>query len=170
MASRWIDAVRRNHALEHATVAMLIGRHGALRVAGRASGDGFFLICHRSPEEVRTAADEALRRLRSGEAALAVSPYCGTNIAVTALLSTGIAAAALSSGPRSQRLPQAVVASMVAVVLAQPLGRMLQRVVTTRPDLGNVEVTGVQRIVGPLMKVRTRSVPATRDTATDPER
>ena len=44
MVRRWLDAVRRNHALEHATVAVLLARRGPMRLAGRASGDGFFIL------------------------------------------------------------------------------------------------------------------------------
>ena len=40
MLRGWIDAIRRNHALEHATVAVLLARHGPMRLAGRASADG----------------------------------------------------------------------------------------------------------------------------------
>jgi len=159
MTGHWLDAVRRNHALEHATVAVLMGRHGALRVAGRASGDGFFMLSRFSPEEVRTSAEDALRRLQAGEAGLAVSAYCGTNIAVTALLSTGFAAT-FARGNWSQRLPQAFIASMVGVVLSQPVGRWLQRYGTTRADLAAVEVTGVRQVIGPLVKVTTQPVRA----------
>ena len=44
MIQGWIDAIRRNHGLEHATVAVMIARHGPSRLAGRASSDGFFSL------------------------------------------------------------------------------------------------------------------------------
>ena len=44
MIQRWIDAIRRNHGLEHATVAVLIARHGPRLLAGRASSDGVLTL------------------------------------------------------------------------------------------------------------------------------
>ena len=44
MIQRWIDAIRRNHGLEHATVAVMIARHGPRMLAGRASSDGFYIL------------------------------------------------------------------------------------------------------------------------------
>ena len=44
MLRGWIDAVRRNHGVEHATVAVLFSRTGPQRIAGRASADGFFIL------------------------------------------------------------------------------------------------------------------------------
>ncbi len=82
MAQSWLDAVRRNHALEHATVAVLLARHGPTRLAGRASGDGFFIFGDIEEGELTSCAHEALERLQRGESGLAVSPLCGTNIAV----------------------------------------------------------------------------------------
>ena len=67
MRSGWIDAVRRNHGLEHATVAVLLAKHGPMRVAGRASADGFFLLGSVSEEQVDAAAHEALARMQAGE-------------------------------------------------------------------------------------------------------
>ena len=158
MLRRWIDAVRRNHALEHATVAVFLARHGPTRVAGRASGDGFFILGELSDDELRSCADEALRRLQAGEADLAVSPMCGTNIAVTGLLAATAATLVLATGRARSRFGNAVTASMLAVVAGQPLGRLVQRYVTTRPDLDHVELVGIGTPLPGLRKVRTRVV------------
>ena len=60
-----IDDVRRHHALEHATVTLLLGRRGGKtgRMVGRAAIDGFYLVSAVPPEEVREAAQEALAAL-----------------------------------------------------------------------------------------------------------
>jgi hypothetical protein len=150
---RWAEAIRRNHALEHATVAVLFARHGPRRIAGRAARNGFFLLGDYDADEVRASSAEALQRLQQGQASLAVSPLCGTNLAISGLLGAGAATAVLGRG--SGRFGNAITASMLAIMLAQPVGRLVQKYVTTSPRLEDVEVVGVRRIVGGLMKVQT---------------
>ncbi len=161
MIQRWIDAVRRNHGLEHATVAVLIARHGPRRLAGRASSDGFFILGGVDEAELRSCADEALTRMQHGEPELAVSPLCGTNIAVTGLITAAAAVAAVSlrgaSRPLSERFPNAVTAAMFGVIAAQPLGRLLQRHVTTRGDVDDIEIVGARSFAGGLKKIYTRA-------------
>ena len=151
----WIDNVRRNHALEHATVSVLLARHGPQRLAGRAAGNGFFFLGEVTSEELTDSAREALSRLQRGEATLAVSPLCGTNIAMAGLLAAGAATMSLSRG--RGRFGNAFSAAMVGVVLSQPLGRFVQKHITTRADLDNVEVVGTHNVLGGLRKVQTRS-------------
>jgi hypothetical protein len=157
MLGRWIDAVRRNHALEHATVAVFLARHGPTRMAGRASGDGFFILGDVDERELQASAEQALRLLQAGQSGLAVSPLCGTNIAVAALLAAGTATTVLATGPRHSRFGSALVASMLAVIAAQPLGRSVQRHITTRPDLDDVELTGTRTLAPGIRKVYTRA-------------
>ena len=153
-----LDAVRRNHALEHGTVTLLLARHGSgVRLVGRATVDGFY-IYGRAPTDALTAcAHEALARLQRGEASLAVTPLCGTNIAVGALLSGLGAALALGRAPSAARLPNAVTAAAVGIVASQPAGRWVQEHLTTRPDLDRVAIAGVRRgLGGRVHKVVTR--------------
>ncbi len=153
---RWWDAVRRNHGLEHATVAVLIDRHGPSRMAGRASRDGFFILGEVDPSELESCAREALQRMQSGQGDLAVSPLCGTNLVVHGALSACAAAAVLSRGSTSSQLPNAILAVIGATLIAPVVGRWVQRSLTTRSDLRDVEIVGVRAIVGPLKKVQTR--------------
>lgn len=159
MLRRWADAVRRNHALEHATVAVLLARHGPTRLAGRASVDGFLIFGDIDPDELTSCAQEALQRLKAGQSSLAVSPLCGTNIAVAGFVAAAAATAVLSTGKPRSRFPNAFMAAMLGVVAAQPLGRLVQQHITTRPDLDAVEVVDTCTILGTLRKVRTRSLP-----------
>ena len=54
-------------------------------------------------------------------------------------------------------LPIAIFAGVVSVTLAQPLGRMLQRYITTSPDLADTEIVSIERRGnGGYFKVRTR--------------
>ena len=59
-----ISATRRNHALEHATVTVLLERFGFTRsLAGRSNQRGFNIFGNVSTQELRSAVDEGLARL-----------------------------------------------------------------------------------------------------------
>lgn len=150
---RYVKAVRRNHALEHATVAVLLARRGPTRLAGRASVDGFLIFGDVDTDELHASAIEALGRLKNGQASLAVTPLCGTNIAVAAFAAAATAAAILAR--RNARFGNAFVAAMFAVIGAQPLGLLLQQHVTTSADLEPVSVLGATQIGGLMRKVQT---------------
>lgn len=157
MLSRFFADVRRNHALEHATVSILLGRVGPdLRVAGRASGDGFFLYADAPQALLTECVNEALTRLQRGEAFWAVTPHCGTNIATAGILAGLGSALALGNGKRSDRLGGAMVASMAAIIISQPVGRLIQKYITTSPDLEGVEVVAIETKNQRFYKVRTR--------------
>ncbi|MEX2373699.1 MAG: DUF6391 domain-containing protein [Dehalococcoidia bacterium] len=159
LVRRWLDDVRRNHALEHATVAVLFARRGPQRLAGRASGDGFFIIGNIEATLLASCADEALTRLRGGEANLAISPMCGTNLAVTGAVCAAFTMVALKRnadrGVR-QKFGDAVSASTVGALLSQPLGRIVQEQITTRPDLERTEIVRIRQYLPFLSKVYTR--------------
>jgi uncharacterized protein DUF6391 len=160
MLRNWIDATRRNHGLEHATVAVLFERRGPQRIAGRASGDGFFILGKLDTDVLDDCAHEALRRMQNGQPELAVSPLCGTNIAVTGFFT---AAAALWAKRRADAAGRhdgffnAATWAMLAVVAAQPAGRWLQRFVTTRGDVDDLEIVGTKEFLPGVKKVFTRS-------------
>ena len=160
MLGRVIEAVRRNHGLEHGTVSIMLDKLGpSTRLAGRAVPDGFYIYGNIPTDVIASSADEALRRFHAGEAGLAVTPLCGTNIAVAGML-TGVAAlAAMGSGTResrASRLPSVCVAAMLAVVAAQPLGALVQKYITTSPEQDGAQIAGVQRRAGGWVhKVRT---------------
>lgn len=159
MLNRLVGSIRRNHALEHATISILMGRLGAdTRLVGRATASGFYIYGNVPAEDIETSAAQGLDRLKAGEAVLAVSPLCGTNLAVAGVLA-GLAST-ISAGNRSrwERLPSVLLASMLAVLAAQPLGRWLQKYVTTSPDLRDVEIIGVhggRRAHGNYYKIET---------------
>jgi hypothetical protein len=152
-------SVRRNHALEHATIAVLLAKVGPnTRLVGRASGDGFYIYGKVPTDKIRESAAEALARLKRGESQLAISPLCGTNLAVAGILAGLASLLALGSRSRLQRLPSVLTAAVVAVVGAQPLGRLVQRHVTTSPDVQGLEIVAVTtagHALAPLHKVKT---------------
>jgi len=140
MIGEFINNVRRNHALEHATVSLLLGRLGpSLRLVGRATGDGFFIYGNVPHDLLAECAEEGLQRLKRGEAFWAVTPLCGTNIATAGVLATiGILAA---TNGQKERFGRGITAGVLAVTLAQPIGR--SACFTTSPDLEGTEIVGV---------------------------
>ena len=101
-----IGTVRRNHGLEHATIAVLLRRIGRdIRTVGRATRDGYYLYADVPTELLEECADEALRRLKAGEGHLAVSSFCGTNLAVAGALTAG--ASLVTIGRSARRRPPA---------------------------------------------------------------
>jgi hypothetical protein len=146
MLGRIIGTVRRNHALEHATISVLIGKLGHdAHLMGRATRSGFYLYGDVPVDRVRESAAEALHRLRTGEAHLAISPMCGTNLAVSGMLAGVSSLLAIGNRSRLERVPNVLLASMLAVLVAQPLGRLVQKHLTTSPDLEQLEVVGFRQ-------------------------
>jgi hypothetical protein len=162
MIGNFIGSVRRNHALEHATVSLLIAKLGPdLRLVGRATGDGFYIYGDNIPTDtLAECAHEGLARLKRGEAFWAVTPLCGTNLATAGILAGLSSLATIGTGNRRDRLPTVMMAGIFAVIVAQPLGRIVQRHVTTSPDLANTEIVGIDvRRNGVIHKVQTRRAP-----------
>jgi hypothetical protein len=147
MLRDFVGTVRRNHALEHATITVMLRKLGHdVRMVGRASADGYYLYADVPTELLEQSTNEALARLKSGEGHLAVTPLCGTNIAVAGAMAALATAAVLGNARnRAERLPNAVLASMVAVVAAQPVGRLVQKYLTTSPDLSDTEIIGIKQ-------------------------
>ena len=155
MLKQIVNAVRRNHALEHATISVLLDRLGHhRRVMGRAAPDGFYIYGDVSTENLREFASEGLSRLQGGEAHLAVAGL---------LAGLGSYLALAARGERSSGLPGALMAGMLAVVVAQPLGRLAQKHFTTSPELNGVRIVSVESMGGrfaSVHKVRTEAAAA----------
>jgi hypothetical protein len=162
MLTDFIQNVRRNHALEHATVSMMLSRTGPnLRLIGRATNDGFYIYGDVSPDLLAQCAQEGLARLKRGEEFWAVTPLCGTNLATAGILASLSTMAVIGNGARKDKLGSAIVAGVFAVTLAQPLGRLIQRHITTSPDLADTEIVSIEsRGNGRYYKVRTRRAAA----------
>jgi len=132
-------------------------------MVGRATGDGYYLYADIPTELLEEATHEALRRMKSGEGYLAVSPFCGTNLAVAGALAGVASMVTMGTGNRSQKVPNVILASMLAVLAAQPLGRIVQRYLTTSADVGDTEIVGIRaggRGGARFHKVRTRRMTA----------
>jgi Domain of unknown function (DUF6391) len=139
--------LRRNHALEHATIVVMMEREPGRRLNGFSTDDGFFVQGVRSISEVESAAREAMRRLQSGEKRLAIHRNCGTTIVAANLLAAifFLVTLGLVLYLDVGILYLMILGSVVlAFALRIPLSLLLQRFVTTDSDLKNAEVGWVE--------------------------
>jgi hypothetical protein len=144
-----IDRVRRNHALEHATINLLSRQFPQTSIVGRSDTGGFYLVGDLPTEAVQEVAQQALERLRAGENHLAIHQNCGTNIVTSGLLA-GLASFAALAGSKSwrdrlDRLPLALTGSLLAILISQPLGTKAQQHLTTDADVGEMEIDRIIR-------------------------
>lgn len=142
-----VARTRRNHGLEHATLHILARRFPDTALAGHSDAGGFWILGDVPIEGIQEAVEEALDRLHAGERRLAVHPNCGTNFA-TAGVMAGLAAGAAMLGGRSkreriERLPLAAFLATLALILAQPLGALIQERITTSGDPAELRVTEI---------------------------
>jgi len=140
------SAVRQNHALEHATIVLLSKVYPQVRLAGISFAAGFFVFGDVPTEAVIPAADQALRRLRGGEPEMAIHERCGTNLAVAGIL-TGLSAMSVARLRRPYNtFNNVILASTAALLLARPLGLLVQKYVTTRTPNGSMRVANVHTL------------------------
>lgn len=141
---------RRNHGLEHATIHILASRRHVRPLAGRSTSKGFYILGNVSGEEIESAAEEALRRMRGGETHMAIHPNCGTNY-LTAGAFAGLAAFVALSIPwrsRWDRLSSAMMAATFALIFSAPVGPKLQERYTTTGDMGDLKILDVRKSAG----------------------
>jgi hypothetical protein len=156
--------VRRNHALEHATLAVLTEKDPALRMAGYSDPGGFWLMGEIETSRVEEAVRQALSRLNGGEHGLAIHPHCGTNLVTTGFLAgafawMGMLGAGNTRRERMERLPLVISLVTLGMMVAQPLGPKVQQRVTTCPDTLGMQVVRIERTKRgdtPIHRVQTR--------------
>ena len=142
-----LGLVRRNHALEHATVTLMLEEGVRGPLGGYSTPWGFFIIGKLSTEQLTRIVNEALERLDAGYSEMAISPHCGTNMAVAALFSGALTRLALGKRRRGRwkRLPLALGAVVVGALLSRPVGNALQRRFTTLSDMNGLEVVSIRK-------------------------
>lgn len=146
-----VRRIQRNHALEHATINLLTQQYPGARIVGISGPLGFALYSSLTAEEIVPAARRALSALQSGQSDLAIHASCGTNLVVTAVLTTLASFLGLGCGRRSkqslsdlaQRLPQVVLLNAAALIFAEPIARWVQGHLTTDTDLATTEIASV---------------------------
>jgi hypothetical protein len=150
--------VRQNHALEHATITILSGIVPNLRISARSNSRGFIIFGDVDLGQLRRALNEALSRLQAGESQLAIHPNCGTNLVVGFTLLTFGTLLGMTSSRARTRAASTALSSVAGLVAARPLGELVQKYVTTLPDLEGVYVTDIirRKILGfTVVEVRT---------------
>ena len=154
-----LDRIRQNHAIEHATIAVLGRRHDQVgRLGGSAKPDGFLVYGPITAERIEDAAKEAVERLRAGQSQLAVSPFCGTNFLLGGMTTALLSAVTLGTRNRMSRMPQAMGLSALALIGAFRAGGYVQKRWTTKADIGGLEIKSVAQLSGghrPLHRVYT---------------
>ena len=142
-----IARIRRNHGLEHATLRLLQEKYPRRSLAGHSDTGGFWLLGDVETDVLRQTVGEAQKRLLAGEHDLAIHPNCGTNFVTAGLLAGGAAFMALVGARRMrdrlERLPLAATFATLALMVAQPLGFLLQQEITTSAQIENLEVVEV---------------------------
>ncbi len=142
----FVGRLRRNHAVEHATMHVLGRRQPYLNAIGRTTFDGFYVYGQIDTKVLADAVTEGLARLQAGEAELAVHPRCGTNLALAGFMA-GLATFVVMGRSRSRlaKFPRFILAATLAVVVAQPLGLLVQERITTSADVAGLVIKGVSK-------------------------
>jgi len=161
-----LSRIRRNHALEHATIHILSQQFPNRRYIGRSNTRGFFLYGDVPAEVLESAVHEALRRLRHGERQLAIHPNCGTNLVTSAILAGAASFLSLLGGEREtwrrrvERLPLAITATLFALIVSQPIGRYVQQHITTQGNPEQLEIFSIHRVLNssnPVYQILTKN-------------
>jgi hypothetical protein len=145
-----ISRVRRNHGLEHATLNLLAAAHPRQSFAGHSDGGGFWILGEVDTSELEQMTSLALKKLSSGQSKLAIHQNCGTNLLVSGF-AAGLAGAAamigVGSRPRDkiERIPLITTLSVIALILAKPLGPMLQEKITVSGKPGSLRISSIER-------------------------
>ena len=141
------EKTKRNHGLEHATIALLLSPAVSGRpLAGYSIPMGFLVLGDIPTQQVEESAHEALRLMQAGEHGLAVSPFCGTNIVVGAGLATAASLAGYRmAGGGAQGWSRAFSNTVLAIVASRPIGRIVQERCTTSADVGAMSIRSVKR-------------------------
>lgn len=146
-----IARIRKNHALEHGTIHLLSGRHPTLSIAGRSDSKGFYILGNTPTESIEWASRNSLLRLAAGDKELAVHPNCGTNLLTSGTLAASASFLTLLNvrnnrwQDRLERLPLALITTILALIIARPLGNAAQRYLTTSSDVKGMRIHTIQR-------------------------
>lgn len=150
-----ITRIRRNHALEHATVHLLSRNSRNVTIYARSGVRGLVVYGDIPTDELANKVNEALSRLRKGEYQLAVHPNCGTNLVTAGGLSSLAVLATLALQRLRKKksnlwqllgsLPLVILASTTALIVAQPLGQALQLNLTTEANVGDLRIVSITR-------------------------
>lgn len=142
-----LSHIRKNHALEHATIHILTKSMPNVSFAGYSFIKGYWICGNTELQEIQKAVEIAHARLKNGEANLAVHPNCGTNIAVTALCtaSASMLTNLLESEDDSKltRFSGLLTGGMIGALAARPLGPKVQQHITTDVNVKDISIVSI---------------------------
>lgn len=140
--------LRKNHAIEHATIHVLEQSAGhRLNVSGLSREDGFYITGIQNPEMVEQAAVKGLSLLKQGHCQLAIHRRCGTDVAIANLISSLVFLVLLfSTGTFS--LWTIIIALLLSNLMSPYLGEVVQKYFTTSCDVNNMEIEGLEYEIG----------------------
>jgi hypothetical protein len=136
------ESVRRNHALQHATINVIEERFGSSGLEGRTLKHGFTLDGAASADEVLTAAQEGLSRLKAGEHRLAMRRRCGSTLAPAGFLCAMVFLGVLLAAHQLSLL-NIVIAVLLANALSPVVSNLLQRFFSSVADVSGLCIVGL---------------------------
>ncbi len=142
-----LQRIRRNHAIEHATMHMLSRAGVAARLAARSDWRGLTFYGDIDSAALSRAASRGFLALETGHSELAVHPRCGSMVSVSfllGLLAVWLAQSGLRRGSSPLRSLLTVAGIASATLLARPLGESAQAHVLTSADMGNARLVSVR--------------------------
>lgn len=142
-----LSHIRKNHALEHATIHLLNEAKPNVSFSGYSFVHGFWIFGKAELQDVQKAAEMAYARMKNGEKKLAVHPGCGTNIAVIGLC-TAAAAMITTLGnsdddSRLERFSSMTTAGMIGALAGRPLGPKIQKNITTDANMKDLSIVSI---------------------------
>ncbi len=142
-----LQRVRRNHAIEHATMHLLGRTLRAPKLAARSDWRGITFYGDVDTRVLESALDGGMLALNSGHRALAVHPRCGSMISASMLLAM-LAGWLVQSDVKRKPTPTRGLLSIAgvtgAMLLAQPLGYAMQKHVLTDPDASHAKLVSIR--------------------------
>lgn len=145
--------LRKNHALEHATISVLEEKYGRKNIfSGYARENGFYIFGSVDPDLLLASAIEGKERLLSGEKDLAIHERCGTSIAVAGFL-TFILFIFLLIITHSINFFLLIFAFIIGQIVGPIFGKFIQKYFTVDTNVEDVKILDVvynpENIFGP---------------------
>lgn len=152
--------LRKNHAIEHATISVLEDHFGSKGVfSGYAREDGFII---QGPVDILTlevAARNALDRLKAGEKELAVHSSCGTGKAVGSFIS-GIIILGIFLFAGYLNIWTIILSFLISAFVGPITGEIVQKLFTTMPEVKDMFIGNIENDVETSNKLFISRIPA----------
>lgn len=140
--------IRRNHAIEHATINVLEQSAGyQLNISGLSKEDGFYITGIQNPQMVEDAAIQGLNLLKQGNCQMAIHRRCGTDMAIANFVSALIFLILLFTTGMFSFL-SIIIALFLSNLISPYLGEYVQKYFTTSCDVMNMEIVGLEFELG----------------------